>query len=38
MTTGRVLIGLAVAVCLLALGGLEMLTERAGVDRAIWTT
>ncbi|HEU4438235.1 MAG TPA: hypothetical protein VFT36_03250 [Methylomirabilota bacterium] len=38
MTTGRVLIGLAVAVCLLALGGLEMLTERAGVDRAIWMT
>jgi hypothetical protein len=38
VTTGRVLIGLAVAVCLLALGGLEMLTERAGMDRAVTTT
>jgi hypothetical protein len=33
VTTGRLLIALA-AVCVLALGGLEMLTERAGMDRA----
>jgi hypothetical protein len=33
-TTGRVLIAFAAAVCLVALGGLEMLTERAGMDRA----
>ena len=38
VTTGGVLIGLAVAVCLLALGGLEMLTERVGMDRAVMTT
>jgi hypothetical protein len=31
-TTGRVVIGLAVAVCLLALGGLEVLSERVRVD------
>lgn len=38
VTTGQVLIGLAVAVCLLALGGLEMLSERAGMDRAVVTS
>lgn len=34
LTIGRVLIALAVAVGLLALAGLEMMTERAGMDRA----
>jgi hypothetical protein len=37
-TAGRLVIGLAVAVCLLALGGLEMLSERTGADRAVVTT
>jgi len=37
VTTGRLLIALA-AVCVLALGGLEMLTERAGMDRATVST
>lgn len=34
LTIGRVLIALAVAVGLLALAGLEMMTERAGMDSA----
>lgn len=38
VTTGRVLIGLTLAVCVLALAGLEMLTERVGVDQAVMTT
>lgn len=37
-TAGRLVIGLAVAVCLLALGGLEILTERVGMDRAVVTS
>ena len=38
VTAGRVLIALVTAVVLLALGGLEMLSERAGMDRAVVST
>lgn len=37
-TTGRILIALAVAVCLLGIGVLEVLSERVRVDRAFTTT
>lgn len=37
-TTGRVLMALAVAVCLLGIGVLEVLSERVQIDRAFTTT
>jgi hypothetical protein len=37
VTTGRVVFALAVAVCFLGLGMLEVLSERAGMERAFTT-
>lgn len=38
VTTGRLVMALAAAMCLLSLGVLEVVSERAGLDRAITTT